>query len=291
MVQEKYMDFVCADGLLAERFVTITAGTDSVAYTAAGAQPDGITIGDEDNLKISVQLINNIYMSFALYSEGIIALGADIQVGTDGKAITHSTGIVACVAKTAGVADGTVYGYNKIDTADPTPVGTAGLGVTAAEEINGSYHKTTLTLDGVLSVLPAIAGGASLSVGALIYTLPAGAKIITDAYISVALDEVDGNITADTPDVGLGTVIGVGAVTNLSSPATLENILTGRAAADCNGTATVGTAKTTDAVGGLAIETGAAHTIHFNVADGWAASGETACPIVGTVVIFWKHVA
>jgi hypothetical protein len=162
--------------------------------------------------------------------------------------------------------------------------GTAGTGVTAVEYGTARSHVTVLT---VSSTLGAIAGGANLALGKLVYTLPAGAQIVKAAYMSMALDEVDGNITADTPDVGLGSVIASGAVALLGGTATFEDMITGQTAADCNGTATVKT------IAGqiFVTEAAGAKTVHFNVADGWAAGGETACPIAGTIVIEWVAMA
>jgi hypothetical protein len=140
-----------------------------------------------------------------------------------------------------------------------------------------------ITLDG--NTLPAIAGGANLAVGNLIYTLPPGEILVRSAYMSVALTAADGNIDDDTPDVGLGTVIGSGAVAVLGGTATFENIITGQTATDCSGTATVATVSLDTA---LEIATAGAHTVHLNVADGWAADGEAACPISGLVVLEYK---
>ena len=101
-------------------------------------------------------------------------------------------------------------------------VGTAATGVTAVEYGDGVHHKTVLT---VSSTLPAIAGGAALAVGKLLYTLPAGAHAVKVSYMSMALTAADGNIDADTPDVGVGTVIGSGAVAVLGGTATFENLI------------------------------------------------------------------
>ena len=166
-------------------------------------------------------------------------------------------------------------------------VGTAATGVTAVEYGDSRTHQTVLTLD---TVLPAIAGGASLGVGKLLYTLPAGAHIIESAYMSVAITQTDANITADTPDVGLGTVIASGAVAVLGGTATFENIITGQTAADCDGEATVKTSIPTAGVP-LVIEAAGAKTIHLNVADGWAADGDAAALLTGTVVINWRTMA
>jgi hypothetical protein len=163
--------------------------------------------------------------------------------------------------------------------------GTAATGVTAAEYGDGYSHTTVLT---VSSVLPAIAGGASLGVGKLLYTLPAGAQIIKSAYMSIGITQTEANITADTPDVGLGTVIATGAVATLDGTATFEDIMTGQTAADCDGTATVATTLATTSPFVVIRAAAAAKTIHLNVADGWAASGDAAAIIAGTVVINWQ---
>jgi len=165
--------------------------------------------------------------------------------------------------------------------------GTAATGVTAVEYGDGVNHKTVLT---VSTTLGAIAGGANLGLGTLMYTLPAGAHVINSAYMSMALTAADGNIDADTPDVGIGTVVASGAVAVLSGTATFENIITGQTATNCTGTASIKTTAPTAGTG-LAIEAAAAHTVYFNVADGWAASGEAACPISGTITIEWTTLA
>ena len=161
-------------------------------------------------------------------------------------------------------------------------VGTAATGTTPTEYGNDHFRKTVLA---VSTTLPAIAGGADLAVGKLLYTFPAGTIWIRNVYMSLAITQSEGNITADTPDGGLGTVIASGAVAVLSGTATFENILTGQTFNDCDGAA-----ETTAAAVDLLIKTADAHTVHFNVADGWAASGDAAAALAGTVVIDWMYV-
>jgi hypothetical protein len=189
---------------------------------------------------------------------------------------------VAAVVNTSGaITDGTVFaGYNVTSK----NVGTVQTGSTVVERGDGIHHTSVIT---VATNLGAIAGGADLGLGKKLYIFPAGEIIVKSAYMSIALDEDDGNITADTPEVGLGTVVASGAVNVLSGTATFENILTGQAAADCNGTATVKTVA--DQV--LVIATAGAHDVFFNAADGWAASGEDDCAIAGTVVLEWQFIA
>ncbi len=166
-----------------------------------------------------------------------------------------------------------------------TNAGTANTGSTAVESGNAVHHKTTLTIS---STLPAITGIVDQAIGKLLYTFPAGAIIVNAAYISMAITQSGGNINADTPDIGLGTTIGSGANALLSDVgAGAENILTGQTANNCTGTAEVKTVA--DQV--LVIETGGAHTVYFNAADGWAAVGDAAAAIAGTVVLDWTFVA
>ena len=162
--------------------------------------------------------------------------------------------------------------------------GTAGTGTTAAEFGDAYTHTTVLTIN---TTLPAIAGGANLGVGKLIYTFPAGAMLINASYMSVAITQTQGHITADTPDVGLGTSIAAGVIAVLSANALFENIMTGQTAADCNGTPTVKTVIPTASVP-LVREVGDTHTVYLNVADGWAASGDAAALLTGTVVLQWQ---
>ena len=162
-------------------------------------------------------------------------------------------------------------------------VGTAATGVTAVEYGSGYIHTTVLTL---ATTLPAIVGGTNLGLGKLIYTLPGGAIIVKAAYMSAAITQTEGNITLDTPKVGLGSVIAVGAVTDLTGTATFDDIITEQTAGDCDGTASVKTIA--DQI--LVVETGDDHTIHFNTADGWAASGDVAATLTGTVILEWIFV-
>lgn len=166
-------------------------------------------------------------------------------------------------------------------------LGTVAAGSTVTHTGDGVNMRAIITVN---TTLPAIAGGAALAVGKQIYALPAGAVLVNDAYMSLAITQTEGNIDADTPDIGIGTVIASGVVAVLGGTATFENIVTGQTAADCDGTATV---KTTAPTAGtkLAIETGDAHTIFANVADTWAASGDAAALLTGTVIIDYTFAA
>lgn len=163
-------------------------------------------------------------------------------------------------------------------------VGVAPAGVTAQEFGNGYDQVTVLAIS---TTLPSIAGGANLGVGKLIYTLPAGSEAIEVTYMSVAITQTAGHINANTPDVGLGSVIASGAVAVLDGTGTFEDILTGQTAANCTGTPTVKTAIPTGGTD-LVTEAAGSKAVYLNAAANWAASGDAAAILTGTVVLHWK---
>jgi len=156
-----------------------------------------------------------------------------------------------------------------------------GTGFTSQTTGNPALYSTTLTVN---YTLPAIAGGAALGVGRAALTLPAGERLIRDITFSIAIKQTEDHITADTPEVGFGTTIASGANATLGAVAAgAENLITGVVAADCDGTATVGS-QATD----LVIATADSHVIYLNVADTWAASGDAAALLSGTATIRWR---
>lgn len=171
-------------------------------------------------------------------------------------------------------------------TTNSRKAGTAGTSVTKVEYSgDGVNYTTVLTLT---SVAITVGDSATLGVGVLIYTFPAGALIINSSYSSVGLTLSSGTPTNDQPDSGLGTVIAVGVVSNLSTPATFEDIQTGTAAADIAGTALVRFLGPTANGDGFLIAAGDAHTVHYNVADAWAdVSVDGTATLSGTVALNW----
>ncbi len=234
---------------------------------------------------------------------GTVVLPSTTSIGTvSATEISYVDGVTSALqtqldnkqAVVSGV-DSTEIGYlNGVTSAIQTQIdaklaivatgGTVNAGTTAVERGDSKQHTTTLT---VASTLPAIAGGAQLSVGKLLYTFPAGAIVVHAAYMSMAITQTQAHINADTPDVGLGTAIAAGANALLSDTSGAENILTGQTANNCTGTAEVKTVA--DQV--LVIEAGDNHTLYFNVADDWAADGDAAAIMAGTVVIHWTLMA
>lgn len=157
-------------------------------------------------------------------------------------------------------------------------VGTVSSGSTVVEKGDGVHHQSVIT---IATTLPAIAGGAALGVGKSIYTLPAGVCNVRCTSINVTLQQSEGNIDADTPEVSIGNIIVVGAVATMTT-ATWENVITAQVATDCDGTATVAGLATF-----LQILAAGSHELFLNVADTWAASGDVATGLTGTVTIEW----
>jgi hypothetical protein len=202
------------------------------------------------------------------------------------------TTVTVTETPTAATARG---GYLRVETAAEASLpsfdpGVANTGVTASHaSVDGKNFVSTFTV----SQTDALTTGdnAALADGYLIYTFPSGAVVIDYAYMTMSMTATTEQ-AADTPDVGLGTVIASGANALLSATATFENIITGQTAADASGTATVKTALPTAGTPFI-IEAGDAHTLHFNVADTWAddTSGDLTADIAGTITVAWRKMA
>ncbi len=166
--------------------------------------------------------------------------------------------------------------------------GAAGTNVSAQEYSDGYNHVTVLSLSSVSLGAPT-AGGDSAH-GALIYTFPAGAHLHSHTYWNVGLTV--GGVQTDTPDVGVGSVIGSGAVATLDLVgATSEDYITGQTwGSTLDGTAEV--VSPTPAVAGLftGISNNAAadvKAVHLNAADGWNAGVTGNLTADGVVILRW----
>jgi hypothetical protein len=169
-------------------------------------------------------------------------------------------------------------------TLDAGP-GVANSGVTATESNSGGHRVTKLTFTNLS--IGAVAGAADQALGKLLYTLPAGAAIVRAAHMEVALTSTEALIDADTPDVGLGTLLASGAQALLSGVgAAAENILTGQTFPNTTGTQVA--KGVNDQM--LDIKPTDSHAIHLNVADGWAGA-DSALKASGTVLLEWVHLS
>lgn len=143
------------------------------------------------------------------------------------------------------------------------------------------------------AALGAIAGGAALGLGKLVYTFPAGEILVNSISMNVGIKQTQGNITADTPDLGIGTTVAAGAVATLDGTAAFENIITGQTMTDCDGTKTLYVNVPNGAVP-FKIATGDNHTVYLNVAATWtqgaeAPYGDAGALLQGEIVINWMY--
>jgi hypothetical protein len=166
---------------------------------------------------------------------------------------------------------------------------TLGTGVTAVHEGDGVHMRSTFTLTAF--AIGNSADNVALAVGAAFATLPAGVEAITLARMSVGVTIADAN-TAQTPELGIGNVVGSGANATLGAVgAGAENIIEGSAVADCAGTAEVVNQVPT-AGKSLIINVGDAHALYLNVAATWADMDAVAALTAdGTIVIDWVKLA
>lgn len=179
-------------------------------------------------------------------------------------------------------SDGTTWGVVNSGIAAKA-VGTANTGVTVKETSFGGIHQTVLTFTDL--AVGSATGAANLAFGKLLYTLPASPAIqtIIGTHLDVALTGTV-TIVGDTPDVGLGTTIGSGAVAVLGGTAAFENIVTGQTSGAISGSNSVQTSLNTP----LQVLAAANKTIYLNVADGWAGTGDVTA--TGTVSILWTSI-
>ena len=97
--REKTLNFEVATPLAQHRAVTITHATGTVAYTAAGAVPDAVTVSNSSPRAVSpgtdtveVLQLNCWDGAKMIELEAAVVKGADLEVGTDGKFITKDSG-------------------------------------------------------------------------------------------------------------------------------------------------------------------------------------------------------
>ena len=134
-----------------------------------------------------------------------------------------------------------------------------------------------------------LVGAGNIICGGLIYTFPAGAHLHSVTAGNIAFTG-DAGIQGDTPDFGIGSVIGTGAFAVLGGTATFEDYVNGSAAADCNGTpnpiAMVG--ATAGLHTGISFNQGAdVKAVHLNAAANWSAAS-VALLVSGNIVLKWS---
>lgn len=164
--------------------------------------------------------------------------------------------------------------------------GTAATPATGTITVNetGVDSAMVTTID-IADLALIVTTNANKGDGKLLYTLPAGNVIIKRATIALGIIGTAALNAADTPDLGLGTVVASGTVNVLSGTATFENILTGQTVSACDNTVQMASVAST-----LTIASAAAHTVYLNIADGWAGI-DAGMLATGRVIIEWAFMS
>jgi hypothetical protein len=166
---------------------------------------------------------------------------------------------------------------------------------TAAEEYSdGVDHITKLTMTAFAVGLTA--NGVALASGAKFYTFPAGTIVVEDISLVGSLLAALTTKT-DTPEIGIGSVIGSGAAATLST--TMEDYVDGGAAGYLSGVAIApdvnggyiakGTDNTTPTV--IKTSSGLSHDLFLNIADTWVAEAAAAVTFTGVITIRWRKIS
>ena len=168
-------------------------------------------------------------------------------------------------------------------------VGTAGTSISAVEMGEGNRRRTVLLVTAPISIVTN-PDTAALGSGALIYTFPAGQIIVERVYGDMGLEIDDAANIADTPEVGLGTLIATGAIATLGAgDAAMEDIWGPHVVAGCDVGADATDAGQFVTVPNLIIAGASAHLVHFNCADTWGNGAGTNDVFLNTgrFVIDW----
>lgn len=168
-------------------------------------------------------------------------------------------------------------------SATPAATVVPATGTVVANETGVDSHRITTIDIADLSLI--VTTNASKGDGKLIYTFPAGNIIVKRATIALGIVGTGALNVADTPDLGIGTVVATGAVAVLSGTATFENILTGQTVSACDGTVQMASVAST-----LTITAAAAHSVYLNIADGWAGV-DAGMKATGRVILEWAYMS
>ncbi len=163
-----------------------------------------------------------------------------------------------------------------LGTKPPGLVGVAESGWTVIEMGSGMKRRTILKLTTATSFVTT-PDTAALADGAKIYTFPAGQIIIHEVYGDIGLEINDATNVADTPEVGLGSVIATGAVATLGAGAsTWEDTWGPHIVTGCDVGAAPSDAIQQVSRPGKVIASAGVHAIFLNIADTWSNGGGTA---------------
>jgi hypothetical protein len=165
-----------------------------------------------------------------------------------------------------------------------TYLGTANTNWKAKEYGSNSGRLTILECTTAFSVTVA-SGAGNLSVGTLLYTFPAVDVVVGNGSRISAPTGILASVTPlGTPDIGLGSTQGTGAVGTI--PATGQNVLTAVTLTDANSSAFNLVDNDSVAIAGTSNP-----KLYLNFADTWAASDTLTIPVGFKVMFHWRPLA
>ena len=161
----------------------------------------------------------------------------------------------------------------------------------------GSKFRTVVTLDDQPLNGAATAAGVALAFGELLFDFTDGVAsgsggfdvYVASAFMNITVTDSTSGApnAADTPDVGLGTVVASGAVATLDGTGTFEDLLTGQTATDCALTYIKASEATANAY--TATTMASAKGCYLNVADTWTGvMGAEKLLANGTIIVDWE---
>jgi len=167
-----------------------------------------------------------------------------------------------------------------------------GLGATVEHVAKGGVIHTKIVLTSDTIVISGAAAAASKGGGTKLLDFPAGKVVPVASRIAGRLTLSDTAMTTTAGEIGLGTVVGTGAVAVLGGTSTFENILEGGSPALGNITAgSVLTFATYDDARTLVPASGVSGALYLNAATAFA-TGTTTNLIAkaGTEIeLWWIH--
>jgi len=122
---------------------------------------------------------------------------------------------------------------------------------------------------------------ASLAVGKAFF-VPPEYSVVQEAEMNVTVLHLDSAAQDETPDVGLGTVVGSGAVNVLGGTAGFENIIAGQTSGVIDGTNPV------RACNRNLCQLLTANGVFLNLAAAWDNVSDTTMQVTGEVFLRWR---
>lgn len=206
-------------------------------------------------------------------------------LGTVTTGVWNGTALVDAYVTNALTIEATVALKNTVN-AGASPIGTC----VATEYGDGYNHVTLLTLTDFIIGAPSASN--NLAIGNIVYTFPAGVQVIGFMEYNIALTA--GTQTDDTPEIGIGSVIGSGAIATLDNGTMEDYILSNAWSTTLDGVAgeILGPLGASAGVHtGIALnQAGDSKNVLLNSADGWHASITGNLTATGTIKIVWTTI-